>query len=60
VLIKGRPIPCQSIFGVWSHTVGDVQDRMFLQNISGLSAGSIIKVRVILTGRFRICVQLTT
>jgi hypothetical protein len=33
----GRPIPCQSILGVWSQPVGDVPDKMFLQDISGAS-----------------------
>ena len=33
----GRPIPRQSIPGVWSQPVGDVQIRMFLQNVSGAS-----------------------
>jgi hypothetical protein len=33
----GRPIPHQSILGDWSQPVGDVQNRMFLRNISGAS-----------------------
>ena len=33
----GRPIPRQSILGVWSQPVGNVQVRTFLQNISGAS-----------------------
>jgi hypothetical protein len=33
----GRPIPCQSILGVWSQPVGNMQDRMFLPHISGAS-----------------------
>ena len=33
----GRPIPCQSILGAWSQPVGDVQDRMCLQNVSRVS-----------------------
>ena len=36
---RGRPIPRQSILGVWSQPVGDVQNRMFLWNISGLLSG---------------------
>jgi hypothetical protein len=34
---RGRPIPWQSILGVWSQPVGGVQNRMFLQNVSGAS-----------------------
>ena len=34
---RGRPIPNQSILGVWSQPVGDMQNRMFLQNVSGAS-----------------------
>jgi hypothetical protein len=36
-LKRGRPIPCQSILGAWSQTVGDVQDRVCLQNVSRVS-----------------------
>ena len=39
---RGRPIPCQSILGVWSQPVGDVQNKMFLR---GFSAGSSILER---------------
>ena len=31
------PFPHQSILGVWSQPVGDVQNRMFLRNVSGAS-----------------------
>ena len=34
---RGRPIPRQSILGVWSQPVGNVQNRMFLLSVSGAS-----------------------
>jgi len=38
VLIRGKAHPPhQSILGVWSQPVGDMQDRMCLWNISGAS-----------------------
>jgi hypothetical protein len=38
MLIRGKAhSPCQSILGYWSQPAGDMQDRMFLQNISGAS-----------------------
>jgi hypothetical protein len=42
---RGRPIPHQSILGVWSQPVGDVQNRMFLQNVSGASQQVVVSWR---------------
>ena len=42
---RGRPIPRQSILGVWSQPAGDMQDRMCLWNISGASQQEAVSWR---------------
>ena len=42
---EGPSIPCQSILGVWSQPVRDMQDRIFLWNISGASQQIAVSCR---------------